>query len=411
MSEEVEEEVVQHECVVCSESLPEDDLHTTGDSELVCIDCVRTCERCDWVGTVDTDWYHVDDSSWCEGCWSDHSFTCQRCDYCYDGSRVGYNTIHGEGWRESWCSDCTSDHAHYCDNCDEFSSDDYNECQRCGEDSNGRGVVHNYSYKPNPIFHGTTPTNLFMGFELEAELNNTTSGGYREAVALVQPLEEAGICYLKADSSINGTGFEIVTHPHTLGAYEQATHLWDYIEKLRTDYKARSWDTNSCGLHVHVSRSAFKSGAHTHRFLSLIYRNPKEMMKLAGRKNSRYAQFSDVYKPDEWGIPRFDLRDKIHAPRMTERYSAVNTGNDYTLELRFFRGNMKREGIMSALELCHASVEYTRDLSVSDVKLGMLRWEWFADWVSANNGIYPNLYLRMSKVPSVSLDNRPLINA
>jgi len=250
-----------------------------------------------------------------------------------------------------------------------------------------------------------------MGFELEMELNSIGNAEYREAVSLVKPLEESDVCYLKSDSSINGMGFELVTHPHTLGAYEQATELWNYIELLRDKYQARSYDTESCGLHVHVSRSAFKSGAHTHRFLSLIYKNPKEMMKLAGRKNSRYAQFSDVYKPDEWGIPRFNLRDKIHAGSMTERYSAVNTGNDYTLELRFFRGNMKREGIMGALELCHASVEYTRNMSVSDVKLGMLKWEWFADWVEANNGVYPNLYLRMSKVPSVSLDNRPLINA
>ena len=411
MSEEVEEEVVERDCIGCGESCPEDDITTTDDGDYVCSNCVATCERCDYVATDDSDWYTVGDSRWCEGCWSDHSFTCQRCDYCYDSNRISYNTVFGEGWRESWCEHCVGDNAHYCDNCDEYTTDDESECQRCGENSESNGVVHNYSHKPNPIFHGSEPNNLYMGFELETELNNTTHGGYHEAVALVKPLEEAGICYLKADSSINGTGFEIVTHPHTLGAYEQATHLWNYIEKLRTDYHARSWDTNSCGLHVHVSRSAFKSGAHTHRFLSLIYRNPKEMMKLAGRKNSRYAQFSDVYKPDEWGIPRFDLRDKIHAPRMTERYSAVNTGNDYTLELRFFRGNMKREGVMSALELCHASVEYTRDLSVSDVKLGMLKWEWFADWVEVNNGIYPNLYLRMSKVPSVSLDNRPLINA
>ena len=67
---------------------------------------------------------------------------------------------------------------------------------------------------------------------------------------------------------------------------------------------------------------------------------------------------------------------------------------------------------MTALELCHASVEYTRNMSVSDVKLGMLKWEWFADWVATNNGIYPNLYLRMSKVPSVSLSTPMLtINA
>ena len=410
MSDEVEDEVVQHECIGCSESYPEDELFSSDDG-YVCTDCVQTCERCEWIGTSNNEWYNVEDTSWCEGCWSDHSFCCQRCDYTYDSDRISYNTVYGEGWRESWCEHCIGDYAHYCENCDEYTTDDGSECQRCGDSADSTGVVHNYSYKPNPIFHGSTPTNLYMGFELEMELNNTTSGGYREAVALVKPLEESGVCYLKSDSSIVGTGFELVTHPHTLGAYEQATELWNYIEKLRTDYHARSWDTESCGLHVHVSRSAFKSGAHTHRFLSLIYRNPKEMMKLAGRKNSRYASFSDVYKPDEWGVPRFTLRDKVHGGWTTERYSAVNTNNDYTLELRFFRGNMKREGIMSALELCHASVEYTREMNLSDVKLGMLKWEWFADWVEANNGIYPNLYLRMSKVPSVSFINKPLINA
>jgi len=252
-----------------------------------------------------------------------------------------------------------------------------------------------------------------MGFELEMSFGkeNFTPDEYHTAVKEVEPLESDDVCYLKQDSSIEGWGFELVTHPHTLHAYENATPLWNYIERLRDNYGARSWDTSTCGLHVHVSRTAFKSGAHTHRFLSLIYRNPREMMKLAGRKNSRYARFDDVYKPDEWGIPQFNLRDKVHGGGMTERYSAVNTNNDYTLELRFFRGNMKREGIMSALELCHASVEYTRNMSVPDVKLGMLKWEWFADWVATNNGLYPNLYQRMSKVPSISLSTPTLINA
>ena len=401
-----EEEVTKHECVACSIEYEEDELHTDNDGDWICSDCIRTCERCEWVGSTQSDWYTVDDNSWCEGCWSDYSYHCVRCEYTYDGDRIGSNVVYGQGWREDWCEHCCSDNAHYCDNCDDYTSDDYDGCIRCG-DSNG--VIHNYSYKPNPIFHGGNDNNLYMGFELEMELNNTTR--FNEAVSGVTQLEDDDVCYLKHDGSINGTGFELVTHPHTLGAYEQATELWDYIETLRTKYHARSWDTDSCGLHVHVSRSAFKSGAHTHRWLSLIYRNPKEMMKLAGRKNSRFAKFDDVYKPDEWGIPRFDLRDKIHNTHRTERYAAVNTGNDYTLELRFFRGNMKREGVMTALELCHASVEYTRDLSVSDVKLGMLKWEWFADWVATNNGKYPNLYVRMSKVPSVSLDNKPLINA
>jgi len=408
MSDEVDDEL-KHDCVSCSTEYLESELVMTGSEDWVCTDCVQSCGRCDYTGSDSDDWYSVNDNSWCESCWNDHSFTCARCDYCYDEGMISYYRVFGEGWGESWCEHCANDYANYCESCDEYTTDSLSSCVRCGDGEDSAGVVHNYSYKPNPVFHGTNDSNLYMGFELEMELNNT--GNYREAVALVKPLEDNNTCYLKADGSINGQGFELVTHPHTLGAYENASDLWDYIEQLRTDFNARSWDTDSCGLHVHVSRSAFKSGAHTHRFLAMVYRNPREMMKLAGRKNSRFARFDDVYKPDEWGIPQFNLRDKVHAGRMTERYSAVNTNNDYTLELRFFRGNMKREGVMTALELCHALVEYTRDLSISDVKLGMLKWEWFADWVATNNGIYPNLYLRMSKVPSVSLNTKPLINA
>ena len=399
MSDDTENELVS--CISCSTQYERDDGYMTSDGDYSCSDCFRTCERCEHASTDSDSWYTVSDEMWCEGCWENNSFYCDRCDENYDDNRTSYNDVNNS----RWCEYCCSDYATWCEGCDEYFDDDSGSCPSCEV----AGTVHNYSYKPNPIFHGSSPSNLFMGFELEMELNNTPH--YAQAVSLVSELEANDVCYLKSDGSINGLGFELVTHPHTLGAYENASDLWDYIERLRTEFNARSWDTDSCGLHVHVSRSAFKSGAHTHRFLALVYRNPREMMKLAGRKNSRFARFDDVYKPDEWGVPQFNLRDKVHGGRGTERYSAVNTNNDYTLELRFFRGNMKREGVMAALELCHAAVEYTRDLSVSDVKLGMLKWEWFADWVATNNGIYPNLYLRMSKVPSISLTNHTLINA
>jgi transcription initiation factor TFIIIB Brf1 subunit/transcription initiation factor TFIIB len=393
-------------CDECSNEMSRDDSFTANNGEIVCSDCSRVCEYCERLYTSSDEWYNVDDQSWCEGCWSNNSFTCSRCDYITDSNRDGGTCI-GDG-SEYWCEDCVSNNATYCDECDEYYRDSGGECS-CSESANGK--IHQYSYKPNPVFHGGNDKNLYMGFELEMSFGDDPDrGDFNTAVSDVLELEQADVCYLKQDGSISGWGYELVTHPHTLTAYEQATDLWNYIEACRKR-GARSWDTDSCGLHVHVSRSAFKSGAHTHRFLSLIYRNPREMMKLAGRKNSRFARFDDVYKPDEWGIPQFNLRDKVHGGGFSERYSAVNTNNDYTLELRFFRGNMKREGIMSALELSHASVEYTRNMSVPDVKLGMLKWEWFADWVATNNGLYPNLYQRMSKVPSISLSTPTLINA
>ena len=390
-------------CDECSSEISRDDSFTANNGAIVCESCIQVCQYCDNIYTTSDDWYNVGNEYWCEYCWENNSFTCNRCDYTTNSDRDGGTQIGNNG--EYWCEDCVSNRATYCEECDEYYLDGEG-CENC---AGGAGKVHQYSYKPNPIFHGGNDNNLYMGFELEMSYGDE-SDDYRSAISDVLPLEQADVCYLKQDGSIEGWGYELVTHPHTLSAYEQATDLWNYIEACRKR-GARSWDTTSCGLHVHVSRSAFKSGAHTHRFLSLIYRNPREMMKLAGRKNSRYARFDDVYKPDEWGIPQFNLRDKVHGVGRTERYSAVNTNNDYTLELRFFRGNMKREGIMSALELCHASVEYTRNMSVPDVKLGMLKWEWFADWVATNNGLYPNLYQRMSKVPSISLSTPTLINA
>jgi hypothetical protein len=399
MPDDNDEELIS--CSECSNEMSRDDSFTANNGEIVCSDCIQVCQYCENIYTSNDDWYNVGNEYWCESCWENESFTCNRCDYCVNSNRDGGTNV----GNEYWCEDCVSNNATYCEECDEYYRDGQG-CENCG---GGDGKVHQYSYKPNPIFHGGNDNNLYMGFELEMSYGDE-SDNYRSAIPDVLPLEQADVCYLKSDSSIEGWGYELVTHPHTLGAYERANNLWNYIESCRTK-GARSWDTTSCGLHVHVSRTAFKSGAHTHRFLSLIYRNPREMMKLAGRKNSRYARFDDVYKPDEWGIPQFNLRDKVHAGGFTERMSAVNTNNDYTLELRFFRGNMKREGIMTALELSHASVEYTRNMSVSDVKLGMLKWEWFADWVATNNGLYPNLYLRMSKVPSVSLSTPTLINA
>jgi len=390
-------------CNECSSEISQDDSTTTNGGEIICNDCVQVCQYCESIYTSNDNWYSVSNEYWCESCWSNDSFTCNRCDFCTNSNRDGGTNV----GNEYWCEDCVSDNATYCDECDEY----YPEHDTCSCSQSASGTIHQYSYKPNPIFHGSNDKNLYMGFELEMSFGDDPDrGDYNTAISDVIELEQADVCYLKQDGSIAGWGYELVTHPHTLTAYEQATDLWNYIEGCRTK-GARSWDTDTCGLHVHVSRTAFKSGAHTHRFLSLIYRNPREMMKLAGRKNSRFARFDDVYKPDEWGIPQFTLRDKVHSGGFSERYSAVNTNNDYTLELRFFRGNMKREGIMSALELCHASVEYTRNMSVPDVKLGMLKWEWFADWVATNNGLYPNLYQRMSKVPSISLSTPTLINA
>ena len=387
-------------CSNCSDTV------TNGDSvgNEYCDSCGFYCENCDEASSTE-DSYTVDGNSWCRSCYENDTFYCYGCDTSYPDS-YDYSPVQDN----TYCDSCYSSLAYWCGECDESFLDD-DPCRHQGGNSNdcrcrSRGGVHDYSCKPDPIFYGNPKSKLFMGFELETQINGDYSGSVEYANEQLKD-----IAILKNDSSIGNLGYEIVTHPHSHAYYrENSQKLWDTIETLRTKYKARSWDTDTCGLHIHVSRAGFVSGAHTHRFIAFIYKNAEMMMKFGGRK-SRYARFNDVWRFDEYDRPVFSLKHKLdkHAP--TERYSAVNTQNEHTLELRFFRGTMNPDGVLSALDLTQAIADYTRDLRFSDVQMGALSWEWFADYVTANNGLYPSLYSRMDKVQSVNINKHEMLNA
>jgi len=253
-----------------------------------------------------------------------------------------------------------------------------------------------------------------MGLELETQIRGGSLDGAAEYATNALLENKVGI--IKHDGSIGRDGydgFEIVTQPHTHLQYrEHSDTLWNIINTLRLDYGARSWDTKTCGIHIHVSRAGFSSGAHMHRFISFVYSNAEYMMKFGGRK-SDYARFNDVYTFNQYDQPVKSFKHKVGDPSRnnTERYSAVNTQNRDTLELRFFRGTMNTSTILSALDLAQAMIEYTRTLRLDEVKLGALDWTWFVDYVRDNNGLYPDLYSRLYKVSGVDITNPTLENA
>jgi hypothetical protein len=55
-----------------------------------------------------------------------------------------------------------------------------------------------------------------------------------------------------------------------------------------------------------------------------------------------------------------------------------------------FKGSLKPARILSAIELVHASVEYTRDLKVTGSN-NALKWIQFVRYVATNDTVYPNL--------------------
>jgi len=234
-----------------------------------------------------------------------------------------------------------------------------------------------------------------MGFELEVESRRNTSR-YDGAQMAQDTLDNHA--YMKSDASLND-GFELVTHPHTL-AYYQQDFEWEVLSKLRRS-GFRSWDTTTCGLHVHVSRTAFggtisydtsaseilRMQAHQLRFMKLIYDNERQVSRIAGRSSSSYASFSDKGRL----VPKVK-----HGNSERGHFSAVNVENYATLEIRVFKGSLRKERILSALEFVSASVEYTRNLKVTGTNTA-LSWLRFTAYVSQESVTYPNLALIMSE--------------
>ena len=281
------------------------------------------------------------------------------------------------------CEGCYESYSYYCDDCDLYYWQDH-DCYS-DEDSS---CIHDYSYKPRAYFFGEGSYHL--GIELEIE----SMGESRSAGAQMVQDALGSRVYIKSDGSLND-GFEMVSHPHTLKEYE-TNFNWSILKTLR-EYGYRSWNTDTCGLHVHVGRVAFghisshrdiqKAQAHELRFMKLIYDNQRQVERLAGRANSHYASFQD----------KGHLVSKVkNGFQRNGRYSVVNTENDNTIEVRIFKGSLRKERVLSAIEFVVAAVEYTRDLKVAGSK-NTLSWLHFTSYVVQNIEQYPNLASNMEK--------------
>jgi len=225
--------------------------------------------------------------------------------------------------------------------------------------------VWNYTYKPDPVFHGDGP--LFLGLELEIIVPDHS---YRECSTLaIARLDDLG--YLKTDSSIRPTGFELVTHPMSY-AYAIEKFPWPLLDELAR----RGCETDtSVGLHVHASRAGFDSPAHIYRWLKLLYRNETEVSTLA-RRRSHYAPFDRLARAKA----RDTAKSHQHALGL-DRYQAINPYPRHTLELRVFASSLDVQCVQAALAFTAASIDYTRDLRVTDVRGGAWEWSRFAAWV------------------------------
>lgn len=292
-------------------------------------------------------------------------------------------------WLSSYlCNHCDEGRFFVCNDCGYENTHDVLMDHDCEDrETSYGGKLHPYNYRPTPIFHGVGDYHFGIEIEIEDRDNN-----YEDGLDIAYDYLSANDRgYLKEDGSLS-EGFEIVSHPHTL-VEMQTKFPWDLLKELQK-LGFRSWNTSTCGVHVHVSKKAFwadtdnQCDAHEIRFMKLIYDNEEMSCRIAGRDSSRWASFSDKGRI----IPKVKNKTQTNG-----RYSAINSENENTHEVRIFRGSLRPERVLCAVEFVAAAVEYTRNMKVVP-KNKPLGWARFSSYITENADTYPNLFLILSEI-------------
>lgn len=349
-------------CFECGEEIPEDDtMFETKYGDYLCEPCYyryyATCDRCEDIVLENTRRWVEDDNDYvCEACADRYYYRCAECGNYF--SDVRYDTR-----LTTICYSC-SEYFFECEDCNDIyhidavheGSDGSYYCERCIDYHRVR--IMDYDDDPDEfVFYGNG--NYFYGVELEID------DGTNRSIA-AEKIYNAGNnhIYLKHDGSLTSDGFEIITHPATL-EYHMKAFPWADIINVAKKYDYKSHDTETCGLHVHVSREAFGNN----RILQDL--NIAKIIIIIDRFwNSHIVPFSrrDYEKLDQWAkkpdckiLPLDDdvqIRGRIRDIRCKGRYQAVNITNSRTVEFRFFKGTLKLSTIYASIQLLETLIQF-----------------------------------------------------
>lgn len=364
-------------CEHCGDKFIKDEHHVItfeGKTYVLCDNCksrIDVCDKCGKPCFSEEEYHTHDEQCICNRCWDKMKIvTCERCGISYEPDE----TIISKKKNGSYL------------------------CKLCHQAIIIGSRVREYSYKPDPTFFNEPGINTRLYYGVELEINTPANGSNRDYV--LRYLEDNvnfpdEFLYCKHDSSIgmgaNGreghAGFEIVTHPM---AYEYMIGSGrEKIQKIMSLSKlgCKSYKTDTCGMHVHMSKRAFTSSS-LGRYLHFIFDNRDFNLMISERKN--------IAKVDEYCSFTPDYSIETLADRMTnggsrsERHKAVNLNCPNTVELRIFRGTLNYGRFMKNIEYCKAVFDFSCTTTANTV-------DNFKQYVKDNSNRYPNLFMFLDK--------------
>lgn len=325
---------------------------------------------CAWCGEGAEDGTTFDGFDICETCADSYTAICEDCEERHYSTNISYLP----GIDREVCSDCNGNYTR-CNRCgdwfyaDEISYNDYADeyqCSDCWEDDNGD--IHDYGYKPYPNFCTTeadTENPRYFGIELEIGGAGRDEDYARRLCNIMDDGDESYI-YCKSDCSIV-RGFENVTHPCTL-KYHMAMPWDEWMDEAKQLGYSEGY---SCGLHVHVNRTAFgdtrESQEETIGNLICLVEKFWDNIAIFSRRNvNELNRWSAKY--GEEAYPKKKGKETTRcAAEYEDRYHAINICNSNTVEFRIFANTLNPNTLFAALQFCDVACEWAKNAEEDDV--------------------------------------------
>lgn len=243
-------------------------------------------------------------------------------------------------------------------------------------------MIHNYGYKPEPRFcyAGRENPEKARTYGLELEVSTKRGVSHIDPDDLSERLDAIteGFVYCKSDCSVSG-GLEMVTHPASLRAHMSSVS-WKYFCKTCVKAGFRSHDADeSAGLHIHVGRAQLgrtdDERDEVARKLTVLFRRYwPQLVKFSRRAESRLNEWAPcpaIRYETSWSGAEIAQRMAdlpTYPNNHNARYTAVNLTNLATIEFRIFRGSLKRDTVIAAIQLVDNLCEYAMTHTWDDIQ-------------------------------------------
>jgi len=209
-------------------------------------------------------------------------------------------------------------------------------------------------------FHGQSGKDNEEGFYygLELETDAYSYENRRRAIRDLRELQtdrtDAPLFWLKGDGSLDN-GIEICFHPRTIPAWTSflMSSLFDEIKKTVEQHGGKSYNTSTCGLHIHREQLGLDNEIKC-RLAFFVGHTKAQLQKIAQRQATSYCSFNR-YRP--WKT----LQDVYYTKRnggLSGRDALTLESYHDTVEFRFYKGTLAPKTITGQLGITDALLDW-----------------------------------------------------